>query len=158
MGLEDDCGDAPYGKFALSLFKILDAPATFVKEKIVDPLNVNNTTKYYHRRYPQVKTVDQCEVEDPVCIYEAQEQYKRNKQVDSSILNILRQRKLECMQWEGPDAKYKCKKVSKDYDEAATNWFIKYGDIGSTGNVIDCYMKQKHRLIWQRRHPDKSLM
>ena len=48
-----------------------------------------------------------------------------SRQVDSNIVKILRQRKLECMQWEGPDAKYKCKKVSDDYEEAATNWFIK---------------------------------
>lgn len=38
-----------------------------------------NNTKYYHRRYPRVKTIDQCEIGDPVCVYEAQEQYKRDK-------------------------------------------------------------------------------
>ena len=26
------------------------------------------------------------------------------------------------------------------------------------GNVIDAYMKQKHRLIWQRRHPEVDLV
>jgi hypothetical protein len=47
------------------------------------------------------------------------------RQVDSQILNILRQRRMECMQWEGPDYKFKCKKIADDYEEAAVNWFIK---------------------------------
>ncbi|CAD7079185.1 unnamed protein product [Hermetia illucens] len=38
------------------------------------------------------------------------------------------------------------------YEKAATNWFIKYGDLGGYGDAKTCYMKQKHRLIWERRH------
>jgi hypothetical protein len=26
------------------------------------------------------------------------------------------------------------------------------GDLGATGKARECYMKQKHRLIWERRH------
>jgi len=26
------------------------------------------------------------------------------------------------------------------------------GDLGFKGTSIDCYMKQKHRMIWERRH------
>ena len=26
------------------------------------------------------------------------------------------------------------------------------GDLGHKGDVIQCYMKQKHRMIWERRH------
>ena len=51
----------------------------FVPEKVVEPMQSKNNTKYYHRRYPRVKTIDQCEIGDPVCVYEAQEQYKRDK-------------------------------------------------------------------------------
>ena len=50
-----------------------------VPENIVEPMQRRNVSNYYHRRYPRVKTVDQCEVDDPVCVYEAQEQYKRDK-------------------------------------------------------------------------------
>ncbi|KAK7493319.1 hypothetical protein BaRGS_00015445 [Batillaria attramentaria] len=151
--------EPPFDKFAMGLFKILDGPVTYVREKIVEPIqNKGERPKYYHRQYPRVKTVDQCETDDAPCVYEANEQFRRDKQVDSNILKILRQRKVECYHWEGPDAQYKCKKISDDYEEAATNWFIKYGDIGVNGNVIDAYMKQKHRLIWQRRNPDKPIM
>lgn len=26
------------------------------------------------------------------------------------------------------------------------------GDLGATGKARECYMKQKHRMIWERRH------
>lgn len=29
---------------------------------------------------------------------------------------------------------------------------ISDGDLGYYGNVKDAYMKQKHRMIWERRH------
>lgn len=28
----------------------------------------------------------------------------------------------------------------------------------ANANCIDAYMKQKHRLIWQRRHPGKDFV
>lgn len=30
--------------------------------------------------------------------------------------------------------------------------FYTDGDLGAFGDVVDCYMKQKHRMIWERRH------
>lgn len=30
--------------------------------------------------------------------------------------------------------------------------FFLDGDLGAFGNVKDAYMKQKHRMIWERRH------
>jgi len=57
------------------------------------------------------------------------------------------------------------------YKEAEANWFCKCrfpskivfssqeiiiyisdGDLGAHGNVRDAYMKQKHRMVWERRH------
>jgi len=26
------------------------------------------------------------------------------------------------------------------------------GDLGHRGDALQCYMKQKHRMIWERRH------
>jgi len=72
---------------------------------------------------------------------------------------ILRRKKNECKSWEGPDAEYKCKKLVDAYEDAAANWFIKYGDLRAAQNYtcLDAFMKQKHRLIWERRNPDKKL-
>jgi NADH dehydrogenase (ubiquinone) 1 beta subcomplex subunit 10 len=32
------------------------------------------------------------------------------------------------------------------------NILIQDGDLGAYGRVQDAYMKQKHRMIWERRH------
>ncbi|XP_067670890.1 NADH dehydrogenase [ubiquinone] 1 beta subcomplex subunit 10-like [Haliotis asinina] len=141
----------PFAKVAMGVFKIIDAPVTLFREKFVIPNQEKSTHKWYHRRFRRVPSFDECDVDDPICMYEAEEQYRRDKLVDNQILKILRQRKIECLAWEGPDASRKCKKVSEDYETSATNWFIKYGDIGASATGIDAYMKQKHRLIWERR-------
>ena len=48
-------------------------------EKIVDPIRSKNKQYYYHRRFRRVPTIDECEMGDEVCYYEANEQYKRDK-------------------------------------------------------------------------------
>lgn len=45
--------------------------------------------------------------------------------VDNEVLNILRQRKEDCVMYEGADSKAKCGKLIEEYDKAAENWFIK---------------------------------
>lgn len=54
--------------------------------------------------------------------------------------------------YEAPDHAEKCKDVLAQYEEATANWFTKYGDLGGYHNVKTAYMKQKHRMIWERRH------
>ena len=36
-------------------------------------------TYYYHRVWPRVTPIEDCRMNDAVCMYEAQEQYKRDK-------------------------------------------------------------------------------
>lgn len=45
--------------------------------------------------------------------------------VDGEVLNILRQRKVECGVYYGEDKKKYCEKEFKDYEEAAANFFQK---------------------------------
>lgn len=42
-------------------------------------------------------------------------------------------------------------------EENELNFFIKYGELGSEADVRDAYMKQKHRMIWERRNPEVTL-
>jgi NADH dehydrogenase (ubiquinone) 1 beta subcomplex subunit 10 len=36
---------------------------------------------YYHRRFKRVPTIDECVLRDMPCVFEANEQYKRDKYV-----------------------------------------------------------------------------
>lgn len=132
---------------------------------------------YYHQRFRRVPTIDQCYVDDVCCYFEANQQWKRDRAVDENILNILRSRFEDCMLYEAPDEVKRCQHIWDAYKEAEANWFSKCmflvalnscallidvliyivfncqdGDLGYYGDVRDSYMKQKHRMIWERRH------
>ena len=52
---------------------------------------------WYHQQFRRVPTIDECYTDDVVCIYEADQQFKRDRLVDSQILNILRLRMDDCV-------------------------------------------------------------
>ena len=37
-------------------------------------------------------------------------------------------------------------------DECNENFYIKYGDLAFYSDAKDILMKQKHRMVWERRH------
>lgn len=84
---------------------------------------------------------------------EAKEQFRFDKLVDKHIIDILQDRAIECSRVNTID-KTDCVKIVDDWQEAELNWFIKYGELGAAADVADAYMKQKHRMIWERRHPE----
>ncbi|EZA49570.1 NADH dehydrogenase [ubiquinone] 1 beta subcomplex subunit [Ooceraea biroi] len=132
-----------------AIYYMIDTPVTYVREKFVEP----NQKKYpwYHQQFRRVPTIDECYTDDVVCYVEANSQFCRDKLVDDEIVYILRSRFEQCAFYHGED-KHVCDDLRNIYEEAATNWFIKYGDMGVVINVKHAYMKQKHRMIWERRH------
>ena len=94
-----------------------------ISEKIVTP----NQKQYpwYHQKFPRVKTIDECYTDEYDCIYEANEQFKRDRKVDTHILNILRYRIDDCVREEYPDHLPRCAQLKEDYEQAAANWFAK---------------------------------
>lgn len=110
---------------------------------------------YYHRRYTRVTPIDQCEEGDIVCVHEANNQFTRDRKVEGFIINLLRERIEHCFTYEHNDWASKCKKLIDDWMDANTNFKIKYGEMGLFHNVITAYMKQKHRMIWERRYPER---
>lgn len=137
--------------FVKALYYVVDTPVTFFREKIVEP----NQQKYpwYHQKFRRVPTIDECYTDDLICYTEANYQYLRDKAVDDHILDILRSRYEECAVYHGhDDRKEMCGHLLDAYDEAAGAWFAKYGDLGITANATRVFMKQKHRMIWERRH------
>uniref|UniRef100_A0A481SWT1 NADH dehydrogenase [ubiquinone] 1 beta subcomplex subunit 10 n=1 Tax=Frankliniella cephalica TaxID=407008 RepID=A0A481SWT1_9NEOP len=140
-------------QFFSAVGRAVDGPVTWWRETVVEP----NRKQYnwYHRKYARVPTVDQCNVDDPVCQFEADYQIMRDKQVDGQIVSILRMRSEFCVRYHGGQdvtAMRECKDIWDTYEEAAANYFCKYGDLGYMPRAKDVYMKQKHRMIWERRH------
>ncbi|XP_044733884.1 NADH dehydrogenase [ubiquinone] 1 beta subcomplex subunit 10 [Chrysoperla carnea] len=140
----------PLESFIFAVTSVIEGPVVFVRENIVEP----NQKKYpwYHQQFRRVPTIDQCYTDDIACQFEANQQFKRDRLVDNEIVSILRQRYEDCTLYENPDHSEKCKNILDDYNRAAENWFIKYGDLGAYADAKKAYMKQKHRLIWERRH------
>ncbi|VDK67961.1 unnamed protein product [Litomosoides sigmodontis] len=142
-----------YIRLLYYIHKAVDAPVTWFREKIIEPMNDKYRSPYYHRKLNRVPGIDDCAVDDLSCFYEANTQFRLDKLVDQNILDILRLRLSRCMDYNAPNF-VPCAKLIDDVEESELNFFIKYGEIGQEGDVRDAYMKQKHRMIWERRHPE----
>lgn len=133
---------------------MIDGPVTWWHEQVISRVR-SPPQPYFHKQFKRVPTIDQCFTDDPVCIEEAHHQFQLDRKVDLNIVRILRFRKVECVNWYGADDvknKGLCDRVIEDYEAAMTNYFIRYGELSYYGTVVDALMKQKHRLLWQRRH------
>ncbi|KAF8792322.1 Beta-scruin like protein [Argiope bruennichi] len=113
-----------FERFCNKVINVFDGPVTWFRETVVLPNQ--KQYPYYHRVYPRVPTIDECYEKDAPCMYEANEQFKRDMKVDAAIVDILRKRKLECVRYEGHERHEKCKQIFDEYAEAELNYFIKY--------------------------------
>ncbi|XP_065171220.1 NADH dehydrogenase [ubiquinone] 1 beta subcomplex subunit 10-like [Atheta coriaria] len=139
-----------FEKFFCVVSCTLNKPVEILHDTFVTP--DRKEYAWYHQKFPRVPTIDECYEDDLVCFSEANYQYKRDRLVDSEIIRILRQRFENCVMYETPQHLERCDHLLKEYEEASTNWFTKYGDLGGYHNVTKCYMKQKHRLLWERKY------
>jgi len=158
--LLEDRIQSPIVRFMSKFLQIWDAPVTWYKETIAERFR-GEKYPYYHMKIKRVPTIDECFLDDFACIYEANTQYKRDKRVDEHIVGIARKRYYNCLNYERAINEFArhdvlCPKEWKAFKEAELNYFIKYGDLGPYGTVIDAYMKQKHRLIMERREAEKN--
>ena len=109
--------------------------------------------------------------DDVICREEAQFQFLRDKRVEGAMIVLLRNRFDDCVFYEkgtgqaawgeprygpavdvGEGSEHICKKVWDTFDRASTNYWIKYGELGYQPRVEQAFAKQKHRLMWERRH------
>ncbi|XP_054166518.1 NADH dehydrogenase [ubiquinone] 1 beta subcomplex subunit 10-like [Oppia nitens] len=159
----DDMVQSPAVKAFKVIAAVVDGPVEWIRHNVVEKYR-GPKQYYYHKRFRRVPTVDQCYTDDQACIYEANEQYKRDKKVDGQIINILRYRFVNCTTYVRNVNDFShlrdnipiCVKEKKDYDDAQLNYYIKYGDLGHFHTVVDAFMKQKHRLIFERREAEKK--
>jgi NADH dehydrogenase (ubiquinone) 1 beta subcomplex subunit 10 len=135
--------------------RAFDKPVTFFRKSIVEPMQDRNKRPYYQRQISRVPDIDTCPVNDLACLWEANEQFRLDRGVDFQIVQILRYQYERCFEVHFKKSGVsKCLKALEEFEEADLNCFIKYGELGNSTDVKDCYMKQKHRLIWERRHPE----
>jgi len=129
-------------------------PARMVRENLVEPFR-GESYPWYHRRFRRVPGIEECHMDDVVCREEANMQYFRDRGVEQAIHKLLFQRLNDCIAYEYPDQNEQggmCEKIRDQYDLAIKNWYIKYGDLGMHHRVEHAFMKQKHRMVWERRH------
>ena len=136
-------------RFVKAMIYTLDGPVTLFREKIVEP----NQKKYpwYHQKFRRVPSIEECHERDIGCYYEANSQFHRDMLVEQEIVAILRRRYEDCC-WTNFEEKTICADLLKTFNEVSTAYFIKYGDLGAKINVLDAFMKQKHRMLWERRN------
>jgi len=141
-------------KFVSSVMNLWDGPVTWFRENVVLPNRKG--VKYYHMRFNRVPTVDECYEDDLVCQTEAHEQWKRDRRVDTMIITILKKRYQDCLRYRGYDQAERCEPLKIEFEENQTNWFIKYGDLPFNKDSKECYFKQLHRMVWERRQAEKK--
>ncbi|KAK6642962.1 hypothetical protein RUM43_004464 [Polyplax serrata] len=141
--------ESPVIRFVKFLVKSVDNHLTWFRETIALP---NNKEYYwYHQKINRVPTVDECYEDDFLCQYEANIQFISDRKVDNYIIKILKKRYQFCVRDYPYDYKEVCQHLYVNWQNAIVNFHIKYGDLGR-GEAVACYMKQKHRMAWERRH------
>lgn len=150
--------DPPYK----GLLELIRMPADWFRHNIVEP---NRGPKYYwyHRNFERVLPIDECYADDQACILEAELEFRRLRRVDRATVELLRVRRDTCLHYYRLESGFdfapsaKCQGIIDSYERERTNYIIKYGELNfNQDNVIAAYMKQKHRMIIERRRALKQ--
>ncbi|KAJ8037828.1 NADH dehydrogenase [ubiquinone] 1 beta subcomplex subunit 10 [Holothuria leucospilota] len=132
------------------IYYTIDGPVTAIRGFVERQQSKHEPFYYYHRRYRRVPGIEDCPVDDQVCIFEADMQFARDRKVEQQIIQILRTELNTCYDREGVNAHQVCKKELADFEEASDNYETKYGDLGYTKSAYRCLLKQKQRMLRER--------
>lgn len=143
--------DKVNGKLMLGIEAFFSKPASYLKENWIEPMQAKHRGNYYHRRFRRVPTIDECLVDDQLCMYEANEQMKRDKMVDKQIVKHLKIRFDECRRKYQDGAQTRCYQTYEDWQNTREDFLVKWGDMPPQHSALDVYYKQVHRMIHERR-------
>lgn len=140
----------PTAFIASVFYYAVDLPVTSFHDWI-EKQRSKNKYYYYHRILRRVPDLTECQVKDYVCQFEAEMQWKKDIRVEGEIVKILQERMRACQQREGHSYLQNCAKELAQFTEAAKGYQSRYADLGALGNARKCLMKQKHRMIEERK-------
>ncbi|XP_029433440.1 NADH dehydrogenase [ubiquinone] 1 beta subcomplex subunit 10 [Rhinatrema bivittatum] len=106
---------------------------------------------YYHQKFRRVPDLTECEVGDYLCQFEANIQWKRDHKVDQEIVKIVQERLRSCQQREGNSHIQNCAELLEQFGLVCKAYQSRYGELGAYEDARKCLMKQKHRMIEERR-------
>uniref|UniRef100_A0A8C5TUP3 NADH dehydrogenase [ubiquinone] 1 beta subcomplex subunit 10 n=1 Tax=Malurus cyaneus samueli TaxID=2593467 RepID=A0A8C5TUP3_9PASS len=140
----------PVDFFQTAFSYVIDAPVTFVRG-LIERLQPKDKAHYYHQKFRRVPDLSECLEGDYLCYYEAEAQWRRDRMVDQQIVEIVRERLAACKQREGPNQFQNCAKEMELLAQVTKAYQDRYGELGFHGNARDCLMKQKHRMMEERK-------
>lgn len=149
----------PMGHFGDERGKAVYFTAICDLENWIEPMQAKHRGNYYHRQFRRVPTIDECLVNDQLCMYEANEQMKRDKMIDKQIVKHLKIRFDECRRKYVDGAQTRCYQTYEDWNNTRQDFLVKWGDMPPQHNALDVYYKQVHRMIHERRqreNPEKK--